>query len=72
MNPEKLAQIQSYALGIAALLYEEAQATVPEQLKTLEGLEGTVREQLLQYVSPEIALFLSKTAVAPLPGESES
>jgi len=31
MNPEKLAQIQAYALGMAALLYEEAQATVPEQ-----------------------------------------
>jgi len=65
MTPEKLAQIQAYALGMAALLYDEAQATVPEQLKTLSGLEATVREQLLQFVSPEIALFLFKTSVAP-------
>ena len=71
MNPEKLAQIKTYALGIAALLYEEAQATVPEQLETLEGLEATLRGQLLQYVSPEIAIFLSKAAVAPPQGEPE-
>ncbi|MBC6480249.1 MAG: hypothetical protein EBE86_033935 [Hormoscilla sp. GUM202] len=71
MNPENLAQIKTYALGIAALLYEEAQGTVPEQLKTLSGLEATVRGQLLQYVSPEIALFLSKAPVAPPQGEPE-
>ncbi|MBO1348125.1 MAG: hypothetical protein EBE86_012350 [Hormoscilla sp. GUM202] len=68
MNPENLAQIKTYALGIAALLYEEAQGTVPEQLKTLSGLEATVRGQ---YVSPEIALFLSKAPVAPPQGEPE-
>ena len=72
MNAEKLAQVQSYALVIAALFNEEAQASVPEQFKTLEGLEATVREQLHQYVSPEVPPFFTKTAVAPLPGESES
>ncbi|MBO1348222.1 MAG: hypothetical protein EBE86_012895 [Hormoscilla sp. GUM202] len=45
MNREKLAQIQTYALAMAALLYEEAQATVPEELKTLSGIEGTIRRQ---------------------------
>jgi len=34
------------------------------------GLEGTVREQFLKYVSPEIALFLSKAVVVPPQGES--
>jgi len=38
-------------------------ATVPEELETLEGLEATARQQLLEYVSPEIALFLSKASV---------
>jgi len=71
MNPENLAQIKTYALGIAALLYEEAQGTVPEELKTLSGIEGTIRRQWLQYVGPEIALFLSKVAVVPLPDEPE-
>jgi hypothetical protein len=28
--------------------------------KTFEGIEKTIRGQLLDYVNPEIALFLSK------------
>ncbi|MBC6474422.1 MAG: hypothetical protein GDA48_17745 [Hormoscilla sp. GM102CHS1] len=44
MNRENLAQIKTYALGIAALLYSDfsgrlrtvAQGTVPEQLETIE------------------------------------
>jgi len=48
-----------------------AQGTVPEQLETIEGLEATVRGQLLEYVGPEIALFLSKTSVVPQQGEPE-
>ncbi len=71
MNRENLAQIKTYALGIAALLYSEAQGTVPEQLETIEGLEATIRGQLLEYVGPEIALFLSKTSVVPQQGEPE-
>jgi hypothetical protein len=56
MLPEKAQQIQQYAEAIAALLYEE---TDPEQVKTLESIEITVREQVLEHVSPAIALFLS-------------
>ncbi|MBC6473393.1 MAG: hypothetical protein GDA48_11750 [Hormoscilla sp. GM102CHS1] len=63
MNPEKLVKIKAYSQALAALLYEEALATVPEELETLEGLEATARQQLLEYVSPEIALFLSKASV---------
>jgi hypothetical protein len=72
MNRDRLAQIQAHAKAIAALLYEETQAISPEQLETLEGIEVTVRRQLLEYVSPEIALFLSKAAVRPLQGEPEA
>jgi hypothetical protein len=72
MNSEKLAQIQTHAQAIATLLYEEAQTTAPEKLETLEGIETTVRGQLLEYVSPEIALFLSKAVVVPLQGEPEA
>jgi hypothetical protein len=56
MLPEKAQQIQQHAEAIAALLYEE---TAPEQVKTLENIEITVREQVLEHVSPAIALFLS-------------
>ena len=43
--------------AIADILYED---TSPEQLKTLELLEESVREQMLEHVSPKIGIFLSK------------
>ena len=57
MDADKLQQIQAYARAIAALLYDE---TAPEQLTSLEGIEGAVREHILGYVSPEIGHFLSQ------------
>jgi hypothetical protein len=48
MDGDKLQQIQAHARAIAALLYDE---TAPEQLTTLEGIEGAVREHILEYVS---------------------
>ena len=54
MDAEKKAQLQAHAQAIAALLYEE---TDPEQVKTLEGIEETVRDHLLEYVGPEIGFF---------------
>lgn len=67
MDSEKQAQLQAHVRAIASLLYEE---TDPEQVKTLEGIEETVRDHLLEYVGPEIGGFLSKRAVAPLPDEN--
>ncbi len=52
MKAEKLEKIKAHANAIAELLYEE---TDPEQVKTLEGIEKTVRNQLLDYVNPEVA-----------------
>lgn len=56
MTPEKAETIKDYAEAIAALLYEEAE---PEQLTTLAGIEKTVRDQLLEHVTPHIGVFLS-------------
>lgn len=56
MDTDKKAQIQAHAQAIAALLYEE---TEPEQVKTLAGIEATVRGHLLEHVSPEIGNFYS-------------
>ena len=67
MNSEKKAQLQAHARAIAALLYEE---TDPEQVKTLAGIEETIRDHLLEYVGPEIGIFLSKRVVAPLQDEN--
>ncbi len=67
MDSEKKAQLQAHARAIAALLYEE---TDPEQVKTLAGIEETVRDHLLENVGPEIGIFLSKPVVAPLQDEN--
>ena len=57
MTPENAQELKAYLQGIAAILYEE---TLPEELNTLEAIEQTVRQKVLQHVSPEIGVFLSR------------
>ncbi len=61
MNPEKRQAIKAHADAIAALLYEEANQ---EDLKTLAGIEKTVRDLALEHVMPQIGIFLSKQSQA--------
>lgn len=68
MKAEKLEKIKAHANAIAELLYEE---TEPEQVKTLEGIEKTVRNHLLDYVNPEIAKFLSAQVAGQKQEEKE-
>jgi hypothetical protein len=54
-------------LRLSACIQEIAQIknknTDSEDRATLEGLEKVVRPQMLEYVSPKIALFLSKKSL---------
>lgn len=61
MTPEKAQTLQNHINAIAAILYEEIQ---PEQLTTLESLEKTVRQQVLEHVTPQIGVFLSRRSRA--------
>ncbi len=54
MTPEKAEAIKAHAEAIAALLYEEAD---PEQLTTLAGIEKTVRDSVLEHVTPHMGFF---------------
>jgi hypothetical protein len=56
MTPEEKERLQVAVKEIAAILYKN---TSPSEYETLEGIEKTVRSQMLEYVSPEIAFFLS-------------
>lgn len=56
MIPEEKERLQAAVKEIAAILYKN---TSPSELETLEGIEKTVRSQILKHVSPEIAFFLS-------------
>jgi hypothetical protein len=56
MTPEKQERLKGCLQELAAELYEE---TNKSELSDLESIEKTVRTQMLEYVSPQIALFLS-------------
>jgi hypothetical protein len=62
MNQEKQERIKACLQELSTLLYEEADKIL---LTDLEGIEKTVRSQVLELVSPEIALFLSNKKLEP-------
>lgn len=57
MTPEEEQTLKTHLEAIAQLLYDKSD---PEAMKTLEGIELTVRQQIQAYVSPELGSFLSK------------
>lgn len=69
MNPEKEQALKEHIQAIAKILYEE---TSPEQLRDLETIEATVHDQITEYVSPEIGIFLSNKQQAQVPEELEN
>lgn len=68
MTPEKAQRLQACLEEIAAILYEE---TNQSELNSLESIEKTVRTQVLEQVSPKIALFLSSRRQASKPEKLE-
>lgn len=62
MTSEKQERLRACLQELATLLYEE---TNPSELSDLESIEKTVRTQMLEYVSPQIALFLSSKQQEP-------
>lgn len=62
MTPEDQARLKACTAEIAEILYRNSNS---EKLDSLEGIEQTVREQVLQEVSPRIALFLSTSRPHP-------
>jgi hypothetical protein len=63
MTPEEKSRLEACTREIAEILYRNAAAKDAEQLKTLEGIERAVREQMLENVSPNVGIFLSKKVV---------
>jgi hypothetical protein len=57
MTPEEQERLQACVTEIAQILYKNIPA---EQIATIEGIEKTVRQQMIEHISPKIALFLSK------------
>lgn len=56
MTPEDQKRLESCTAEIAEILYRNSNS---ESLDSLESIEQTVRQQMLEEVSPRVALFLS-------------
>ncbi len=54
MNPDEKKRLEACLAEIAEILYNNSP---PEKIKTLEGIEIRVRSEMLEYISPKIALF---------------
>ena len=57
MTPEKQRELNQHLQAIAKILYEEAD---PTKIDSLAGIEETIRQQSLEYITPQIGFFLSK------------
>lgn len=54
MTPEQEQALKTHLEAIAQILYDDSD---PETMKTLEGIELTVRQQIQAHVSPELGSF---------------
>lgn len=66
ITPEEQLRLSACIEEIAQILYKN---TASEEIATLEGLEKVVRQQMLEYVSPKVALFLSKKSPKRFKGD---
>ena len=68
MDAQTIAELKKHLNAIACILHAEAN---PADLKTLGGIETTVRNLAQEYVMPELGFFLSKPRQEQAPGNSE-
>lgn len=68
MRPEDIERLKACSQEIAEILYRN---TPESELTNLDGIEKSVRHQMLEHVSPEVALFLSKLELAQPKAERE-
>lgn len=69
MMPDKEQALKAHIEAIAEILYEQSD---PEAIKTLEGIEITLRQQIQTHVSPKLGCFLSERLAARKQASSES
>lgn len=69
MDSSKEARLKACLAELSELLYEETSA---EDIGTLEGIESSVRQHLLETVGPKLGSFLSKKRLEQLGEENGS
>lgn len=68
MTPEELERLKACSQEIGEILYRN---TPEHELADLDGIEKSVRRQMLEHVSPTVALFLSQLAPGQPKAEEE-
>ncbi len=68
MTPSEKARVKECVQELSEILYRN---TSSEKCQTLEDIEKTVREHLLESVGPEMAFFLSNKQLKPISEKSE-
>lgn len=68
MTPSEKARVQECVQELSKILYRN---TPSEKCKTLEDIEKSVREHLLESVGPEMAFFLSNKRLKQTSEKSE-
>ena len=59
MTPLDAQKLQDYIRGIAEILYKNTDQT---DLVSMETIEKSVRQQMLEHVSPQVAFFSSNNS----------
>jgi hypothetical protein len=57
MTPEEKQTLDQHVEAIAKILYADADKS---QMTNLGEIEGVIRDQLLEHVSPQLGVFLSQ------------
>lgn len=68
MNQAERLELEACLRRASEILYNNSDT---DSLETLADIEITVRNQILEYVSPQIALFLSPKKLKPDAGKPE-
>ena len=69
MTPEDTRKLQTHIRGIAEILYKNTDSS---DLVSMEAIEKTVRRQMLENVSPQVAFFSSNKLREQLEAEREN
>lgn len=59
MTPEEKQALDQHVQAIAKILYADADKS---RLTNLGEIEGVIRDQLLEHVSPQLGVFLSQAS----------
>ena len=68
MTPSEKTRVRECVQELSEILYRN---TTSDKCQTLEDIEKTVREHLLESVGPEMAFFLSNKQLKPISEKSE-